>query len=122
MPLYPWVSAAPGIGTPDNTEAVTMSGVRRVGVGEWKHGAAACRAGEISLLAALFSFVPPLDRTCLEGLGSSLHRARDASRSKSSSKAVRGSRKAEGGKSAGTMDESVTGSVNPFLESRQGGR
>jgi hypothetical protein len=33
---------------------------------------------------------------------------------KSSPEAVRGSRKAEGGKSAGTVDESVTDSVNPF--------
>ena len=45
-----------------------------------------------------------------------MHRARGASKLKSPPKAVRGSRKAEGGKSAGTMDESVTGSVNLFLE------
>jgi hypothetical protein len=45
-----------------------------------------------------------------------MHRARDASKLKSSPEAVRGSRKAEGGKSAGTVDESVTGSVNPFSE------
>ncbi len=43
-----------------------------------------------------------------------MHRARDASKLKSSPEAVRGSRKAEGGKSAGTVDESVTDSVNPF--------
>src|ERR1043165_5748444 len=58
----------------------------------------------------------PLDRTAPDRIGSRLHRARDASKLKSSLKAVRGSRKAEGGKSAGTMDESVTGSVNLFLE------
>src|SRR6266545_4487265 len=55
-----------------------------------------------------------LDRTAPDRIDSRLHRARDASKLKSSLKAVRGSRKAEGGKSAGTMDESVTGSVNPF--------
>jgi hypothetical protein len=56
----------------------------------------------------------PLDRRCGYSLGSPLHRARDASRSKSSPKAVRGSRKAKSGKSMETVDESVTGSVNPF--------
>jgi hypothetical protein len=60
------------------------------------------------------SFVLRLDRSDLGALGSRLHRARDASRLKSSPTAVRGSRKAEGGKSAGTVDESATGSVNPF--------
>jgi hypothetical protein len=53
-----------------------------------------------------------LDRRDADALGSRLHRARDATRSKSSPKAVRGSRKAEGEKSAETVDERVAGSVN----------
>src|SRR5690349_6338184 len=45
-------------------------------------------------------------------LGSCLHRARSASRSKSLSWVVRGGRKAEGGKLVGAVDESATGSVS----------
>src|SRR5262245_55937520 len=62
-----------------------------------------------------------LERTAPERIGCHLHRARGASKLKSPPKAVRGSRKAEGGKSAGTMDESVTGSVNLFRRTFEGG-
>ena len=66
-------------------------------------------------IVAQFADVFPSGHPCVgpgRSVESFLHRARDASRSKSSPEAVRGSRKAEGGKSTGAVDESAPGSVN----------
>jgi hypothetical protein len=66
------------------------------------------RTRAVKIARSLHSFVrATLARLDPDPLGFRLHRARDATRSKSSLKAVRGSRKAEGGKSAQTVDESA---------------